>query len=67
MNNGESRKKGIAVTSILALAAMKPSNKTELAIAGFITVIAVIAIGAQAYLDKEKKDEEKTDTEPVPD
>ena len=54
-NAGESRKKGIAITAILALAAMKPSNKTELSIAGGITLIAIVAILVQAYLDKEKK------------
>jgi hypothetical protein len=52
---GESRKKGIAVTAVLALAAMKPTNRTELAIAGCITVISIIAIICFAYLEKEKK------------
>ena len=53
----ESRKKGIAMTAVLALAAMKPTNRTELAIAGFITLIAIVAISWQWNLDKEKKNE----------
>ena len=62
----ESRKKGIAMTAVLALAAMKPTNRTELAIAGFITLIAIVAISWQWNLDKEKKNENKTDNTDVP-
>lgn len=39
----------------------KPANKTELVIAGCITLIAIVAISWQYLLDKEKKDVQKTD------
>ena len=57
----ESRKKGIAITAILALAAMKPTNKTELAIAGGITVIALAALVAQTILDRQKNNNKVVD------
>lgn len=55
----ESRKKGIALYTITALVAMKPTTRTELAIAGCITIIAIVAIIMQWSLDKEKKDVQK--------
>lgn len=51
----ESKKKGIAVTGIIALAALKPTSKTELVIAACITVIVIVAISWQGFLDRAKK------------
>ncbi len=52
----ESRKKGIALYTITALVAMKPTNRTELVIAGCVTLVAIVAILCQFKLDpKEEK------------
>ena len=58
----ESRKKGVAITAILALAAMKPTNNPELIVAGAIAAIAIVAICVQGLLDTQKK--EKITTKP---
>ena len=55
----ESRKKGIAITAILALAAMQPKSKIELMIGGFITAIAIVAIGVQTFIDYKKNSVDK--------
>lgn len=64
---GESRKKGIALTAILALAALKPANYIELGVAGGIVLIAIYAINRQANIDKEKNNVKENVTKSVPD
>ena len=66
MNTGESRKKGIALTAILALAAMKPANRTELAVAGGIVLIAIVGILAFTYLERGKRNETENHIESDP-
>lgn len=50
-----SKKQVIAIVAMLTLAVMKPTTKLELVIAGCVTLIAIVAISWQGYLDKGKK------------
>jgi len=52
--NMESKTKSIAVTGVIALAALKPTTKTELVIAACITLIVIVAISWQGVLDRKK-------------
>lgn len=62
----ESKKKGLAVTAIVALTAMKPASRTELVVVGGVVLIALVGILVQAYLDRGKKNETETTTNNVP-
>jgi hypothetical protein len=46
-----SKKQVIAIVGMITLAVMKPATKTELMVAGFVTLIAIVAISTQTYLD----------------
>ena len=55
MEKGESRKKGIAITAVVAIAALKPTNYMELSVVVGIVLIALYAINRQANIDKGEK------------
>lgn len=52
---GESKKKGIAITTITGLLAYQPKTWIEVIVAVLVVAVAVYAINRQASLDKEKK------------
>lgn len=52
-----SKKQVIAIVAMLTLAVMKPTTKLELIVAGCITLIAIVGISWQGFLDKGDKNE----------
>lgn len=52
---GDSRKKGIAVTAITAIVALKPQTYMDLAVVAGVVIIAVYGMHLFAWLEKKPK------------